>query len=118
MKSVAGRWDPNTNDWVIDANTSLCIDAGNPGCQVGSEPMPNGNRINMGAYGGTATASKSPENWRSIADLTNDGIVDFNDVGVFVDYWLESGECIPSDLNRNQSVDFTDFAIFGDEWGG
>ena len=70
----------------------------------------------MGAYGGTAEASKTPADWRSIADLTNDWTVDFNDLKVFVDYWLETSQCIPSDLNRSQSVDFSDFAIFGQQW--
>jgi len=116
LQSEAGRWDPNSQTWVTDANTSLCIDAGNPGCPVGDEPAPNGNQINMGAYGGTAEASNSPENWRSIADLTNDWAVDFNNLKVFVNYWLDTGQCIPGDLNRNQSVDFTDFAIFADNW--
>ncbi len=116
LKSQAGRWNPNSQNWVYDEVTSPCIDAGNPGCPVGNEPVPNGNRINMGAYGGTAEASKSPENWRSIADLTNDWAVDFNDLKVFVDYWLETGECIPSDLNRNQLVNLSDFAIFADNW--
>ena len=32
LQSAAGRWDPNTGQWVTDANTSRCIDAGNPGC--------------------------------------------------------------------------------------
>jgi hypothetical protein len=70
----------------------------------------------MGAYGGTVEASKSPANWRSIADMTNDWVVNSNDLKVFVDYWLKAGECIPSDLNRSQSVDFNDFAIFGLQW--
>lgn len=113
LQSQAGRWDPNTSQWVIDANTSVCIDAGNPGCPLGDEPNDVNNvRINMGAYGGTAEASKSPANWRSIADLTNDWVVDFNDLEVFVHYWLASGQCIPSDLNRSESVDFVDFAVF------
>ncbi|MHC4544955.1 MAG: right-handed parallel beta-helix repeat-containing protein [Planctomycetota bacterium] len=117
LKSQAGRWDANLNDWVTDANTSPCIDAGNPGCPLGDEPNePNNVRRNMGAYGGTAEASKSPANWRSIADLTNDWVVDVNDLGVFVGYWLETGECIPSDLNRNQSVDFADFALMTLRW--
>lgn len=118
LQSQAGRWDPNQSDWVYDANTSLCIDAGNPGCPPGDEPLPNGNRINMGAYGGTAEASKSPANWRNIADLTNDRVVDINDLGVFVNYWLETGQCIPSDLNRNQSVNFVDYAVFAQKWLG
>ena len=60
LKSAAGRWDPLTRDWVRDDVTSLCIDAGDPGSDVQYEPMPNGGRINMGAFGGTAEASKSP----------------------------------------------------------
>ena len=99
-----------------DEVTSPCIDAGNPGCPVGDETSPNGNRINMGAYGGTAEASKSPANWRSIADLTNDWAGDFNDLKVFFNYWLETGQCIPADLDRSKSVDFSDFAIFADNW--
>ncbi len=43
----------------MDAATSPCIDAGDPNSPVGDEPQPNGGRINMGAYGGTAEASKS-----------------------------------------------------------
>jgi hypothetical protein len=38
---------------------SPCIDAGDPLDPVGAEPHTNGKRINMGAYGGTAEASKS-----------------------------------------------------------
>jgi hypothetical protein len=112
LQSEAGRWDPNSESWVIDAETSLCIDAGNPGCPVGDEPDPNGNRINMGAYGGTAQASKSPDNWAFLADLTNDRKVDANDLRVLVDYWLESGQCLPGDLDRSQSVNLIDYAIF------
>ncbi len=113
LKSQAGRWDSNSESWVSDDLTSPCIDAGNPGCPEANEPAPNGNRINMGAYGGTAEASKSPANWRSIADMNNDWIVDKNDLKVFCGYWLQKGQCIPSDLNRSGSVDFKDYAIFG-----
>jgi len=116
LKSQAGRWDPNSQSWVRDDVTSPCIDAANPGCPVGDEPSPNGNRRNMGAYGGTAEASKSPPLWRSIADMTNDWVVDSNDLKVFVDYWLQEGECIPSDFDRSRSVDSNDFAIFAGQW--
>ncbi len=60
LKSEAGRWDPNSESWVIDDVTSPCIDAGDPNSPVASEPLPNGGIVNMGAYGGTAEASKSP----------------------------------------------------------
>jgi parallel beta-helix repeat protein len=60
LKSQAGRWDPNSQSWMVDQVTSPCIDAGDPNMLVGDEPIPNGGIINMGAYGGTAEASKSP----------------------------------------------------------
>ena len=59
LKSQGGRWNPNTQSWVIDDVTSPCIDAGDPNMPVGDESVPNGGIINMGAYGGTAEASKS-----------------------------------------------------------
>jgi hypothetical protein len=60
LKSHWGRWDPVNESWVIDGITSPCIDTGDPSSPVGDEPEPNGGRINMGAYGGTPEASKSP----------------------------------------------------------
>ena len=59
LKSQAGRWDPNSQSWVIDNITSPCIDADDPNSPVGDEPEPNGGVVNMGAYGGTAEASIS-----------------------------------------------------------
>lgn len=61
LKSQAGRWDPQTKAWVLDGVTSPCLDAGDPASNFSKEPEPNGGRINMGAYGGTAQASKTPE---------------------------------------------------------
>jgi hypothetical protein len=60
LQSQAGRWDPQTGDWVVDGTTSPCIDAGDPALEVGAEPAPNRGRLNMGAYGGTREASMSP----------------------------------------------------------
>jgi len=60
LKSEAGRWDPVIESWVVDDVTSPCIDAGDPNSAVGDEPEPNGDIINMGAYGGTVEASMSP----------------------------------------------------------
>jgi hypothetical protein len=117
LRSEGGRWDPNSESWVVDANTSPCVDASNPGCPLGDEPSDANNvRMNMGAYGGASEASKSPANWRSIADLSNDWAVDSSDLGEWVDHWLERGECIPSDLNRSEFVDFVDYGIFADDW--
>jgi parallel beta-helix repeat protein len=60
LKSQAGRYNPSTPTWVVDGITSPCIDAGDPNSPVAFEPFPNGGTVNMGAYGGTAEASKSP----------------------------------------------------------
>jgi parallel beta-helix repeat protein len=60
LKSQAGRYNPNTQTWVVDDITSSCVDAGDPNSPVAFEPFPNGGLVNMGAYGGAAEASKSP----------------------------------------------------------
>jgi hypothetical protein len=60
LKSRASRWDPTAATWVQDDLTSPCIDAGDPAAPTAHEPPPNGNRINLGAYGGTGQASTSP----------------------------------------------------------
>ncbi|MCP4262902.1 MAG: hypothetical protein GY774_36135 [Planctomycetes bacterium] len=51
--------DPENGDFHL-LTGSPCIDAGDPATSVGLEPLPNGGIINMGAYGGTSEASKSP----------------------------------------------------------
>jgi len=60
LKSQACRWDPINQSWILDDVTSPCVDAGDPSTAIGLEPLPNGGIINMGAYGGTSEASKSP----------------------------------------------------------
>jgi parallel beta-helix repeat protein len=60
LKSQAGRWHPGSETWISDDLTSDCIDAGDPASAIGLEPNANGAVINMGAYGGTNQASKSP----------------------------------------------------------
>jgi len=99
LKSEAGRWDPNTETWVIDTVTSFCIDFGDPCDTIGYEPNPNGGRINMGAYGGTWEASKStggtgPEPpprclEYPAMDFNKDCKVDFTDFSIFVQSWLQ-----------------------------
>jgi hypothetical protein len=59
LKAWAGRWDPILMDWMFDVFTSPCIDAGDPDAPFSIEPQPNGERINMGAYGGTNQASRT-----------------------------------------------------------
>jgi predicted outer membrane repeat protein len=93
LKSQAGRWDPNTQSWVKDDVTSLCIDAGDPDSPIGLEPFPNGGRINMGAYGGTAEASKSYFGGLVCetiiaGDINGDCRVDMADFVILARHWL------------------------------
>ena len=59
LQSQTGRWDQLLDEWVFDSMHSPCIDMGDPNSLIADEPSPHGNRINMGAYGGTVEASKS-----------------------------------------------------------
>jgi Tol biopolymer transport system component len=59
LSSKRGRYWPEHDIWVLDKVTSSCIDSGDPSSDYSNEPIPNGGRINMGAYGGTAYASMS-----------------------------------------------------------
>jgi len=59
LKSEAGQWDTVSQTWIQDDVSSPCIDAGDPDSDWSVELSPNGERINMGAYGGTTQASMS-----------------------------------------------------------
>ncbi len=115
-----------TGGWVFDAVTSRCIDIGNPGSPLADELLsipadPNNIlgqnlRINMGAFGGTAEASMSPYGWSLLSDITNNGISDFNDLDVFSSLWLNTGEQLYADFDRDGDVDFIDFALLAQDW--
>jgi len=116
LQSQAGRWDPNSQTWGTDANTSPCIDAGDSNSDWTAELWPHGGCINMGAYGGTPEASMSLSDAGNIADLNIEGSVDYRDMVVFTEKWLYEAVLLAEDLNRDGFVNFTDFAIFADNW--
>ncbi|NQT21484.1 MAG: hypothetical protein HQ592_17395 [Planctomycetes bacterium] len=82
LKSEHGRWNPNANggagDWVLDNVTSLCVNGGDPASDFSNEPMFNGGRINVGAYGNTPEASKN--RWLITTDANFDEQVDVLDL--------------------------------------
>jgi len=97
LKSQAGCWDVNEGRWTKDDMTSPCIDTGDPHSPIGLEPFPNGGIINMGAYGGTAEASKSyfgePVCETIVAgDINGDCIVNLKDFALMASHWLEKQE--------------------------
>ncbi len=58
LRSFAGRH--TAEGWVNDSETSPAIDAGDPEADYSREPQPNGGRVDLGAYGNTPQASRSP----------------------------------------------------------
>jgi parallel beta-helix repeat protein len=118
LKSLTGRFDPNSESWVLDDESSPCIDAGDPNTPVGDEPEPNGGRINMGAYGGTAEASKSGHD----ETLLRIAYIYYNDLTVAESFqsMLESHGC-PTSLIKSNDVtatllDSIDLIIVADDY--
>jgi len=126
LKSQGWRWDVGRETWTWDDLTSRSIDAGNPGSLLGDEPLsipvdPNNDwgsnlRINMGAYGGTSQASIAPHGWALLSDITNDGIVNFDDFTIQAATWLTYSQDQPADLNRNALTAPPDLALLANDW--
>jgi len=127
LKSEGWCWDEGQNPpWRHDDVTSRCVDAGNPGSPLGDEPetlavdplnqFGRNLRINIGAYGGTDEASMPPYDWALLADLTNDGTVDFEDFAEQASSRLEDDSEPRGDLNRNGAFDMGDLALLTEEW--
>jgi len=72
LRSNRGRYWPEHDVWILDRLTSPCVDGGDPNDEPLDEPIPNGNQINMGAYGGTAQASLSPYQQSSLPGRATD----------------------------------------------
>ncbi len=112
LQSEYGRWCTDSQDWVVDPNTSPCIAAGDPNSSWEDEPWPNWKRINMGAYGGTAFASK----YGNIADFNLDYSVDYADLAEITGMWMEQNEPQIYDISGSGKVEFSDLAIFAENW--
>jgi hypothetical protein len=88
LKSERGRYWPVHDVWVLDKETSPCIDAGDPNDGSLYEPMPNGGSINMGAFGGTSYASMSEMPFPE-PDFNKDGIINESDLDYLIQRWLD-----------------------------
>jgi hypothetical protein len=51
-----------------------------------------------------------------ISDIDDSGEVDYGDMLVLVDNWLDTGSCVRADINFDGIVDFKDFAILTRDW--
>lgn len=88
LKSERGRYWPEHDVWVLDGVTSPCVDGGDPNVEPSDEPMPNGGRLNTGAYGNTPYASMSE--WTIPEDTNRDGVVNWLDFAMLAGKWLEA----------------------------
>jgi predicted outer membrane repeat protein len=126
LKSQGWRWDATQQNWVSDAQTSPCIDRGNPGMSLANEPLtvpadPDNQsgenvRLNMGMYGRTAEASMGPPGWVLLSDINNDGTINALDYAFQAEIWLENTKNLPGDLDRDGSVDTLDLALLASQW--
>ncbi len=60
LSSPAGHFEEGVLVDRTPGALSGCIDSGDPLLDVGAEPIPNGGRRNLGAFGGTCDASRTP----------------------------------------------------------
>ena len=116
LQSEVGHWDPESQRWIVDEVTSPCIDAGSRGGDWSAELWPHGQRINLGAYGGTAQASWSESEGGNVGDLNHNGFVGPDDLGVLAGQWLTTEVLLAEDLNRDGSVDIGDLVLLGQSW--
>jgi hypothetical protein len=102
--------------WIPDDVTSPCVDMADPAVNPMREPMPNGGRLNMGAYGGTAYASMSE--WPLAGDVNFDGVVDSLDIRILSQNWLHiaSDLAILNDGTVDGMVNFVNYAIVTENW--
>jgi len=92
---------------TVELQNCILWDGGNGiwGMSIGNEyPDPENVCINMGAYGGTAEASRSPSNWSIVPDINNDGVVEIKDYTIVSGYFGQTGENLPGDFNHDGVV--------------
>ena len=77
LKSTAGHFAGGAfsgGSWTTAAVNSPLIDRGDPASAYGLEPAPNGGRVNMGAYGNTDVAAKTPTVTATLPAISNPGV--------------------------------------------
>lgn len=99
LKSSSGHFEPISRQWILDDGdnydpgddeNSPRIDAGDPTVEV-TEYNCNGSRVNLGAYGNTDQASRSPSQKCCMM-------------------------CIASDFNRDCRINLEDLACMMEDW--
>ncbi len=102
LRSAAGRWVPGTGSWTNDLETSPLVDAGDPWLAC-SEPAPNGARVNLGRYGNTLQASRTPaEGSLTLISYNNGGLASGTNALIT---WLARGSATNAILTISYSAD-------------
>jgi hypothetical protein len=103
--------DPNAL-WLVGdyriAYYSPCRDSGSsdnaPQIDFDQNQRPHFDGIDIGAYE------------LQVYDLAGNGTVNFLDLAILADSWLEQGSSLPADLDNSSQVDFLDLALLGSDW--
>lgn len=106
LRSVTGRWTGSA--WTNDTTHSPCIDMGDPSSVFTNEPMPNGARVNMGAYGNTTQASKSLTNaWLRVMTMNDGGVFKGTNILRWAAGNLGTGDLVRIDYSWNNGINWT-----------
>jgi len=97
---------------LTDTAESPAIDAGDPAAAYALEPTPSLNRLNCGAFGNTAEASKS--GWNILGDVTGDclvNILDLLQVRNTLNQSPSSGNSWKCNVNKDASINILDLLV-------
>ncbi|HDL77819.1 MAG TPA: hypothetical protein ENG36_03530, partial [Lentisphaerae bacterium] len=99
--STAGRYVPGVG-WTNDTTSSVLLDSADPAASFAAEPVPNGQRRNIGLYGDTAQASRTPTNgWLQWISLDDGGRIE----GTNYIYWVAGGDATGQSVRIRFSPD-------------
>jgi hypothetical protein len=81
--------------WLQGSADSPCIDAGDPAADYSQEPEPNGDRVNLGAYGNTPQASLSLHDPHyAFAEISGTWTMQNSPMNVIGDIYVPEGESL------------------------
>ena len=106
MKPFSGsnKTNPNKANFKLEANLSL------------RERRSLRVSFSESSNRGPISKAKKCVSLVNVADLSNDGPVDYKDMILFTDKWPFEKVLLAEDLDRSGFVNFIDFAIFAGNW--